>query len=579
MKIKNPFFIGEIFTTLKKCRRSFYSLACFTAVINLLVLVPAFYMLQVYDRVLPSRNLMTLLMLTVIILFLLSIMGLLEYIRSMILIRVGKAFDEELGDRVYTAVFEENLKLNTLDAGQMLNELATLRQFFTGSAVFAFFDAPWFPCYLIIISLFNPWMGLFATLAVLVLIALSMLNRFITRKALAEANRFSIESRNMASTGLLNTEVIDAMGMLPAIKKRWKNLHNKFIAAQSLASDRAAAINSVTKVFRIVLQSLVLGLGALLVVQEQISAGMMIAGSILLGRTLAPIEQIIAIWGNWSQAKTACERLSVLLEKNPPRSEKLLLPPPRGRLDIENISASVTGNSQELLLKGISFQLSPGQVLGITGPSGSGKSTLARLLAGIWPVSQGCIRLDGADIFHWNKTQLGAAVGYLPQNVELFDGTIAENIARFGEPDAEKIVRAASRAGVHDMILSLPAGYETRLMNRGSGLSGGQKQRVALARALYGDPVLVILDEANASLDDAGERALHHAVETLRTAGCTVILISHRGGIISATTHLLLLEGGTMRAFGPTHQVLQALQKNRAQVAARHDGGAAHDKS
>lgn len=567
MKKKNPFFCGEIFKSLNKFRRQIYSLAFFTVVINLLVLVPAVYMLQVYDRVLPSRNIMTLVMLTLMVLFLFCIMGLLEYVRSMVLIRMGSAFDKNIAERVYNAVFTENLQRNATDASHLLSELATLRQFLTGSAVFAFFDAPWFPIYLIIISLFNPWMGLFALMAVMILIALSVLNRFLTRKPLKEANHFARVSAETSGTGLHNAEVIHAMGMLPALTERWKHSHDQYIAAQSEASDRSAAIASSTKTFRIVLQSLVLGLGALLVIEEQISAGMMIAGSILLGRTLAPIEQIIAVWGSWSQARTACEHLNTLLDNNPPRPSGMPLPPPSGKLVCEGIVASIPGGSKEPLIKNVSFSLSPGQVLGITGPSGSGKSTLVRLLAGIWPVSRGAVRLDGADIYQWDKTLLGPAIGYLPQNVELFAGSVAENISRFGHPDPDKIVRAARLAGVHDIILSFPRGYETQLTHQGGGLSGGQKQLIALARALYGDPALVILDEPNSSLDDAGERALHHAVGTLRAAGSSVVLVSHRAGIISATTHLLVLDAGTLLASGPTQQVLQALHQRRKQTA------------
>ncbi|WP_346826214.1 type I secretion system permease/ATPase [Serratia inhibens] len=562
---------NEIVNAIRQHRRAFWSLGCFTAVINILMLVPSLYMLQVYDRALPSRNGMTLLMLTLIVLFLFIMMGVLEYVRSMMVIRIGNHIDATLNDRIYTAAFEANLRSNSTDAGQMLGDLTTVRQFLTGSAIFAFFDAPWFPIYLLVITLFNVWLGLFALVAVLLLIALAVLNQVRTNAPLATANRFSIESGKVASTGLRNAEVIEAMGMLPALKQRWRNLHDRFLDTQRIASERAAGISAATKVVRTTLQSLVLGLGGWLAIDGHISAGMMIAGSILLGRTLAPIEQIINVWKSWSGAKLAYLRLVKLLDAFPPRSVGMSLPRPQGHLHVEQITAGTPTAPETAVLQGVNFQLAPGEVLGVIGASGSGKSTLARLLVGVWPVSEGHIRLDEADIFQWNKDQLGAAIGYLPQDIELFAGTVAENISRFQPVDPQKVVAAAQLAGVHELILHFSAGYDTQLGHGGNGLSGGQKQRIALARALYDDPVLIVLDEPNANLDEAGELALNQAIMQLRAAGKTLVLVSHRPQLIATTTRLLLLDGGKMLAFGPTSQVIAALQRAKPQQAAIND--------
>lgn len=562
---------NEIVNAIRQHSRAFWSLGCFTAVINILMLVPSLYMLQVYDRALPSRNGMTLLMLTLIVLFLFIMMGVLEYVRSMMVIRISNHIDATLNDRIYTAAFEANLRSNSTDAGQMLGDLTTVRQFLTGSAIFAFFDAPWFPIYLLVIALFNVWLGLFALVAVLLLIALAVLNQVRTNAPLATANRFSIESGKVASTGLRNAEVIEAMGMLPALKQRWRNLHDRFLDTQRIASERAASISAATKVVRTTLQSLVLGLGGWLAIDGHISAGMMIAGSILLGRTLAPIEQIINVWKSWSGAKLAYLRLVKLLDAFPPRGVGMSLPRPQGHLHVEQITAGTPADPEISVLQGVNFQLAPGEVLGVIGASGSGKSTLARLLVGVWPVSEGHIRLDEADIFQWNKDQRGAAIGYLPQDIELFAGTVAENISRFQPVDPKKVVAAAQLAGVHELILHFSAGYDTLLGHGGNGLSGGQKQRIALARALYDDPVLIVLDEPNANLDEAGELALNQAIMQLRAVGKTLVLVSHRPQLIATTTRLLLLDGGKMLAFGPTSQVIAAIQRAKSQQTAIND--------
>ena len=554
---------NEIADIIRTRSRVFWNVGAFTAFINILMLVPSVYMLQVYDRALPSRNEITLLMLTLIMLAMFAVMALLEYVRSMVVIRIGSQLDMRLNTRIYTAAYESNLKNGASDAGQMLGDLTTLRQFLTGSALFAFFDAPWFPVYLLVIFLFNPWLGLFALLGSLLLIALAVINEIVSRKPLAEASRLSIRSGGLAGTTLRNAEVIEALGMLPNLQRRWFTLHARFLNQQRIASERAGRISAITRFVRLSLQSLVLGLGGWLAIRGDLTPGMMIAGSILMGRTLAPIEQVINGWKSFNGAKLAYGRLVRLLDENPPRESGMSLPRPQGRVDVRGASAKPPGAVGEFVLHGVTFAIQPGDVLGLIGPSASGKSTLSRLLVGVWPVEEGTVRLDDADIYQWDKDSLGPYIGYLPQDIELFAGTIAENIARFGDVDAGKVIAAARLAGVHELILHLANGYDTVLGHGGAGLSGGQKQRLGLARALYGDPSLVVLDEPNANLDDAGERALNQAILTLRQQNKTVVLVSHRTQLLSLTTKLLLLVNGRVNAFGPTQQVLQALAEAR----------------
>ena len=554
---------NEIADIIRTRSKVFWNVGAFTAFINILMLVPSVYMLQVYDRALPSRNEITLLMLTLIMLGMFGIMALLEYVRSMVVIRIGSQLDMRLNTRIYTAAYEANLKNGASDAGQMLSDLTTLRQFLTGSALFAFFDVPWFPIYLLVIFLFNPWLGLFALLGSLLLIALAVINEIISRKPLAEANKLSIRSGSLAGTSLRNAEVIEALGMLPSLKQRWFTLHQRFLNQQRIASERASRISAITRFVRLSLQSLVLGLGGWLAIDGYLTPGMMIAGSILMGRTLAPIEQVINGWKSFNGARLAYGRLVRLLEAHPPREAGMSLPRPLGHVEVKGVTAAPPGAANEAVLHNVTFAIGPGDVLGIIGPSASGKSTLSRLLVGIWPVQEGIVRLDDADIYQWDKDSLGPHIGYLPQDIELFAGSIAENIARFSEIDAEKVIAAARMAGVHELILHLANGYDTLLGPGGAGLSGGQKQRLGLARALYGDPALVVLDEPNSNLDDAGEKALNQAILTLKQNNKTVVLVSHRTQLLSLTTKLLLLVNGRVNAFGPTQQVLQALAEAR----------------
>jgi ATP-binding cassette subfamily C exporter for protease/lipase len=580
---------SEIELVLRSFKSTFVTVGAFSAIVNLLMLAPSLYMLQVYDRVLASRNEITLLMLTILIVGAYLFMGGLELIRSFVLVRVGAQFDMRLNKRVYTAAFEQNLKQAGGNAGQFLADLTNLRQFLTGSALFAFFDAPWFPIYLAVIFVFEPMLGLFAVAGTVLLIALAIANERITKAPLAEANTMAIQANNLATNNLRNAEVIEAMGMLPNLIGRWFKLHGRFLSLQASASQKAGVINSLTKFVQVSMQSLVLGLGALLVLENRITPGMMIAASILLGRTLQPVQQLISVWKSVSGVRSSYERLSVLLEANPAREAGMALPKPQGALAVDNVTAAAPG-AKAPVLKGVSFALAAGDVLGVLGASGSGKSTLARLLVGVWPALMGKVRLDGADVYQWNKAELGPHVGYLPQDIELFGGSISENIARFGEVDADKVVLAAKRAGVHEMILQFPEGYDTKLGDGGAGLSGGQKQRIGLARAMYGDPALLVLDEPNSNLDEIGEQALLNAVMDLRQRGKTIVMITHRPNVINVTTKLLLMRDGTVNMFGPTPQVMNALQEAgkkameaqaqaQAQAAAMRATQAAHGQA
>ena len=558
MKRLNNTPVAPLIHALADYKSILISVGCFTALINILMLVPSIYMLQVYDRVLSSQNTTTLAMLSLMVVGFFIFIGMLETVRSFIVIRIGSQLERRFNQQVYRAAFERNLLNGQAQAGQALGDLTLIRQFVTGPALFAFFDAPWFPIYLFVIYGFNLWLGVLATAGAVLLIGLACINELMTRQSLARASVYSQQSSQLASSHLHNAETIQAMGMLSVLRKRWFNLHSRFLAEQNKASDTGAMIGSISKTLRLCLQSLVLGLGAWLVIEGQMSAGMMIAGSILMGRVLSPIDQLIGVWKQWSSARLAYQRLDSLLGQHPVTQDNMTLPAPKGQVSFEQVSAAPPGKRLATLQQ-VSFSLNPGEVLGVLGASGSGKSTLARVLVGVWPTLAGTVRLDAADIHQWNRDQLGPHLGYLPQDIELFSGSIAENIARFREADAQLVVEAARQAGVHEMILRLPQGYDTLLGDAGSGLSGGQKQRVALARALYGSPCLVVLDEPNSNLDTVGDAALSRAIAQLKADGRTVVLVTHRSSSLAQTDKLLVLNEGRTQAFGPTAEVLKAL--------------------
>ncbi len=563
----------ELAEILFSFRKAFYTAGLFSMFINVIGLVPSIYMLQVYDRVLQSRNVTTLIMLTVIMLGFYLMLGMLELARSKLLIRIGAQLDMKLNSRVFVASFEKNLKRAGGNAGQALGDLTNVRQFLTGNGLFAFFDAPWAPIYLAVIFFFDPWLGVFALFAALILFSLAWATELSTRKPLAEATQIAASANNYATNNLRNAEVIEAMGMLDNLRHRWLQKQMRFLSLQNEASDKAASISAATKSVRIAVQSLVLGGGALLVIEGQLTPGGMIAASILLGKALQPVEMAIGVWKQLLGARTAYHRLEELLQEHPERPSGMELPAPAGRLLLEEVMAAAPG-SQALILKQVGFNVAPGEIVGVIGPSASGKSTLARLLVGVWPTLGGKVRLDGADVYTWDKNLLGPSVGYLPQDIELFEGTIAENIARFGDVDADQVVEAAKLAGVHDMILRFPNGYDTQIGDSGSVLSGGQRQRIAFARAIYGNPSFVVLDEPNSNLDDVGEAALVHAIQELKRRGTTVILITHRTSIISVVDKLLLLVDGALQLYGPRDQVLLAIQQ-RAQAATKPNPPAA----
>ncbi|WP_207241577.1 type I secretion system permease/ATPase, partial [Pseudomonas sp. FW305-17] len=541
-----PAAANEVLRALKACRAGLGNVALFTAVINVLMLAPALYMLQVYDRVLSSRNEMTLLMLSLMVLGVFAFMGLLEWLRSQVVIRLGTRMDMDLNPRVFEAAYEASLAGHKGAAGQMLADLTALRQFATGQALFAFFDAPWFPVYLLVMFMFSPWLGLMALAGAVLLTVLAWVNERMTQAPFAQAGQLSQQAGLEASANLRNAEVIEAMGMLGAVRQRWARLHHGFLARQNLGSERTAAVTALTKTVRLALQSLVLGLGAWLAIEQLITPGMMIAGSILMARVLAPIDQLIGAWRQWSGARLAYQRLSELLQAQPPRQAGMPMPAPLGKLTVEQVGATQPGSSR-LCLNNLGFELPGGESLGIIGPSGSGKSTLARLLVGSGAPITGKVRLDGADLRTWDRGALGQHIGYLPQDVQLFAGSIADNIARLGLVDAQQVVAAAQLAGVHDMILALPGGYDTLLGEGGMGLSGGQRQRIGLARALYGLPALIVLDEPNSNLDEAGERALVEAIARLREYKRTLILITHKSSLLAGLDNLLMLKGGQLQ--------------------------------
>lgn len=556
---------SELRSALAACRHSFFFAAFFSLFINLLMLVPTIYMLQLYGRVMASRSVQTLVMLTLIVLVLFITMGLLENARSRILVRAGNKLDSLLSNRLFDVVFALANRQPGRSTAQPLADLTSLRQFLTGPGPFAFFDAPWMPIYLGVLFLFHPWFGWFAVGAALILVAITIFNERGTKKELGRANALSRDSINYVGSSLRNAEVVQAMGMREGIRRRWQEKYWKFLASQTKASDTAGIWANLSKTMRVTLQSMILGLGGYLAVINELNPGMMIAGSIIMGRALAPIDMLTNGWRGFVEARAAYSRLDQLLEQFPDQEKPMPLPAPKGAIEVSNLYVTPPQASQPAL-KGINLVIAPGEVVALIGPSASGKSTLARALLGVWPLLTGKVRIDKADIEHWDSEELGRFVGYLPQDIELFEGTIAENIARFGEADPAKVVATANLAGVHEMILQLPAGYDSLIGPGGVSLSAGQRQRVALARALYGDPVFIVLDEPNSNLDEQGEKALVAAVARIKARGATVLIISHRPGILGVVDKIALLVAGQLQAFGPRDEVLAALKQAQQPV-------------
>jgi type I secretion system ABC transporter, PrtD family len=555
---------NSLMAALKACKGSFISVGFFSFFVNALMLVPSFYMLQVYGRVVTSGSIPTLVMLTLIMTILLGTMGSLEWVRSRIMVRLSTRLDVLLSRDLYRASFRKALDSGGMDASaQPLNDLTGLRQFLTGNGLFAFFDTPWLPVYIGVMFLFHPWYGWFAIACAIVLLVLAVVNEKLTGKAIAEANRQNIAANLHTNKTLRNAEVIESMGMLETLMGRWGERQRQVLLLQSQASDKGGMVTSFSKTFRMLSQSLILGLGAYLAVEHEINPGLMIAGSILLGRALAPIDLMIGSWKGFISARSQYARLNEILDEQQAEPQRMSLPAPEGHVLVENLIVSAPG-SKTPILKNISFAVPAGSIVGVIGPSASGKSTLARALLGVWAPQHGVVRLDGADINNWDKRELGPYVGYLPQDIELFEGSISENIARFREVDPEKVIQAAKTAGVHEMILQLQEGYDTVIGTAGVNLSGGQRQRIGLARAIYGNPRLIILDEPNSNLDDVGERALALAIQQLKATGATVFIITHRTSILAQLDRLLVLSNGAIALYGPREKVMAELNKQQA---------------
>ncbi|MDY0136413.1 MAG: type I secretion system permease/ATPase [Thiomicrospira sp.] len=556
----------ELQKALANIKSAFISVGVFSLFINILMLVPPLYMLQLYDRVLTSRSEDTLVMLTLIVVVLFITMGVLEFIRSRILIRVGNRLDQELNENLFASMFKKSVNEPGQNSPQPLNDMTSIRQFMTGNGPFAFFDAPWLPIYIVILFMFHWSFGVFAIFAAIVLAALAVANEYATKKPLSEASSMNIQSTQYAGSCIKNAEVVAAMGMEQSLRKKWLEKHLGFLSKQSEASDRASIISNTSKNLRLMFQSLILGLGAWLAINNEVTPGMMIAGSIILGRALAPLDLMIGSWKGFGAARSAYVRLNEMFADYPSQKRNMSLPAPVGTVECQGVVVVPPGSNTPAV-RGVSFVIAKGESVAIIGPSAAGKSSLARAMLGVWPLVGGKVRLDGADIHAWNKDELGRHIGYLPQDIELFNGTISENIARFGEVDPRKVVAAAQMAGVHELILQLPNGYDTFIIGNAGGLSGGQRQRVGLARAIYDNPKLVILDEPNSNLDDQGEQALSVALENLKRNGTTVVVISHRKQVLKHVDKILLMAQGQLRGFGARDEILLALQNGQLSLA------------
>lgn len=549
---------SEVWKTLSSYKSVFFGIGITSFVINLLFLVPSIYMLQVYDRVLTSRSYITLATVTVIMLFMYLVLGLLDWTRSQIMIRLGNAMSKKLDSRAFDVAFKHRLRSGKIPAHKPLQDLITIRQFFTGMGLFAFFDAPWVFIYLVVMYLFHPVLGLFGLFAVIIQSSIAFITELSSRKPLTEANKQSVLANNFAEANLRNCEVIEAMGMLDNVKKHWFPKQLKMLSLQSTASERASIVSSASRFTRLTFSSMGYTVGAYLTIINEITPGLMIAGVILMGRALAPLDLAISSWRPFVAARNAWKRLDSILSMFPVEEKAMTLPPPKGRIQATGLMVVPPG-ARVPALKGLNFVIEPGEVVGIIGPSASGKSTLARTITGVWGARAGHLRLDGAVITAINRDELGHHIGYLPQDIELLDGTVADNIARFGEKNSEKIITAARMAGIHEMILTLPDGYDTNIGSEGSVLSGGQRQRIALARAVYDMPALVVLDEPNSNLDHVGEAALVRVIDQLSKAGKTVILITHRKPVLQTADKMMVLAGGEMKLFGPREKVLAAM--------------------
>uniref|UniRef100_UPI00404750D3 type I secretion system permease/ATPase n=2 Tax=Yoonia sp. TaxID=2212373 RepID=UPI00404750D3 len=566
---------SELIKIRSESRSLYWMVAVFSFVVNMLMLTGPLYMLNVYDRVLGSRSLETLIALTVLVAFLYGCMGILDFVRGRVMGRVGARFQARLDRRVFAAV----LKATTLnraprEAATGLRDLEAVQRLITSPALMALFDLPWAPLFFLGIFVFHPLMGVLALVGAFVLILVALANQASTRGPLERANATSFASESLGAQIRGESEMVHSLGMRGAAFDRWQMARGASLDATISAADAAGTFTSMTKAFRLFLQSAMLGLGAYLVLRGELTPGAMIAGSILLGRGLAPIEMIVGQWAVFQKGREGWRKLAVLLGNIPVDQDRTTLPKPAARLVADSVTMLPPGG-QQATLRMISFTVEPGQAVGIIGTSGAGKSTLARALTGVWKPAGGKIRLDGAALDQYDPDVLGQHIGYLPQRVQLFDGTIKENIARMSlTPDDAMVVAAAKKADAHEMILRLPDGYDTRVTATGGQLSGGQIQRVGLARAIYGDPVVLVLDEPNSNLDNAGSAALNSAVLQQKAAGGIVFVMAHRPDAIFHCDTLLVLENGTKRAYGPKDEVLRQVTKNRDEIVKAAGKGA-----
>ena len=565
MKLKkNP---SELRSAIAAQRPYFVQAAWFSLFASLLILAPSGYMLEVYDRVVNSRNHTTLAMLTLLVLCAFVLMEVLEWVRAEVMHEAAMAFDRRMSPRVFAAIFDANLKRMSGGTAQPMNDLRTVRDFLFSPVLLAMMEAPVSLVFLLLVFAISPVLGWSTVVAAMLQTGVGWLNERGTQPPLSAANRSAIAAQQYADGSLRNAQVIEAMGMLRNVHRRWIARQREFLGLQAKASDSGGYYQALSKFLQNTVSSMLLGLGAWLLLRNELNGGAayMIVGSIVGGRVLAPLVQIVAQWQAVVNARDAYARLDSLLEVVPQHPTGMALPAPLGRVQVENLIAGAPG-AQVAILKGLSFALQAGEVLAVVGASASGKTTLARLLMGIWPAQSGKVRLDGADVHTWNKTELGPHVGYLPQGVELFDGSVAENIARFGEVDQAKVEAAARAVGLHEFILALPKGYDSPVGREGAMLSGGQRQRVALARAIYGKPAFVVLDEPNSSLDEQGDAALAGAISQLSAGGTTFVLMTHRSSVLGVSDKMLVLRDGQAQMFGPRDDVLKALSEAAAKA-------------
>ncbi|MBR0846089.1 type I secretion system permease/ATPase [Bradyrhizobium liaoningense] len=550
---------NELRDLLYSCRSHFATALIFSLAINLLYLAGPLYMLQVYDRVVSSASIITLVMLTALLLIAFAALAALDMIRARILARASVRLDQRMAGRVISAIVEASLKTGAAKS-QYLRDFDSFRQCVTGTGIHAVFDLPWAPVYIAVIFVLHPLLGAFALASALALLLLALLNERWVRAPLTEANEAGARSYSFTDMSLRNSEAIQAMGMLDGLLCRWGRDRNLTLDRQMVASDRAAAMSSLSRFLRLSVQSIILGLGAYLVIERVTTVGAMFAASILLGRAMQPVEQVVGAWRSVASALNSCRRVDALLKAVPAAEPRLSLPRPVGDLSVENVSYSIRGSTRPIL-RNISFEVSAGELLGLVGPSGAGKSTLARQIVGVLAPSAGSVRLDSADVSTWPRSSFGRYVGYLPQDIELFADTVAANISRFNQGNDESVIEAAKLAGVHEMILRLPDGYDTQVGEGGATLSGGYRQRIGLARAIYGNPRLVVLDEPASNLDVDGDAALTECLVHLKKVGTTVVIISHRPSTLGVVDKIAMIRDGAVELIGPRGEIMARLTK------------------